>query len=133
MGSLLSEKEKKQRMRERGARLLEALKHAARCKDKACPIEACSRIKSMIAHFMNCKIKISGGCQECKRFLHMVQVHKRRCTDGQECQVPFCAEYQRYTEKRREAHQYRRRLHSMNEDNVPSDSSRSSSPDQNTV
>lgn len=68
---------------------LQALVHASSCDSSDCGQAPCKKMKELLTHRLNCKIRVRGGCEVCRRVLCLVQMHARNCSLKQ-CRVPHC-------------------------------------------
>ena len=65
------------------------LLHASTCRSPKCNSANCAKMKGLLKHGSQCKIKAQGGCNICKRIWALLQIHARQCkTDN--CPVPNC-------------------------------------------
>jgi hypothetical protein len=88
------------------------LLHAATCKSSSCPSANCTKMKGLLKHGTQCKIKATGGCPLCKRIWALLQLHARTCKEDV-CPVPNCMairEKFRQLKKQQQAMDDRRRL-----------------------
>ena len=83
---------------------MEALVHICRdgCKtigpyDKApkqdegpCGYTACKALELLVRHFAACKLRVPGGCAQCKRMWQLLELHSLLCVDSDQCRVPLC-------------------------------------------
>ncbi|XP_021751426.1 BTB/POZ and TAZ domain-containing protein 4-like [Chenopodium quinoa] len=86
---------------------MEALVHICRdgCKtigphDKAlkedehpCGYTACKGLEQLVRHFAACKLRVPGGCAQCKRMWQLFELHSRLCIDSEACRVPLCRNF----------------------------------------
>merc|ERR1711988_2095027 len=59
-----------------------------------CSRPECKKMKSLLRHRNECRVRASGGCDTCQRILCLLQMHARRCTTPG-CEVLYCAELKR--------------------------------------
>ena len=88
------------------------LLHAATCTSPKCPSANCTKMKGLLKHGSQCKIKVSGGCHVCKRIWALLQIHARQCK-AKNCPIPNCnviRERVRQLKKQQQAMDDRRRL-----------------------
>ncbi|XP_074308848.1 BTB/POZ and TAZ domain-containing protein 4 [Silene latifolia] len=92
---------------------MEALVHICRdgCKtigphDKApkedeapCTYSACKGLELLLRHFAACKLRVSGGCAQCKRMGQLLELHSRLCVDSDACRVPLCRNFKERSRK----------------------------------
>ena len=65
------------------------LLHASTCRSPKCNSANCAKMKGLLKHGSQCKVKAQGGCNICKRIWALLQIHARQCkTDN--CPVPNC-------------------------------------------
>ena len=69
------------------------LVHACACKNRKCPSTICAKMKALLHHGANCKIRATNGCPTCKRIWALLQIHARQCLAQHGCPVSifFCA------------------------------------------
>lgn len=87
------------------------LQHAATCNSQKCPSANCTKMKGLLKHGAQCKVKAAGGCNVCKRIWALLQIHARQCKATQ-CPVPNCMairERVRQLKKQQQAMDDRRR------------------------
>jgi E1A/CREB-binding protein len=70
-------------------KMLELLVHASQCGSATCQYPKCRSVKGLFRHGINCKIRASGGCGNCKRMWYLLQLHARSCKESG-CRVPRC-------------------------------------------
>ena len=66
------------------------LVHTSDCTDKKCASDNCAKMKSLLRHCEQCKMRATGGCSTCKRIWALLQIHARQCRVDQGCPVPRC-------------------------------------------
>ena len=68
------------------------LVHASACKNRKCPSANCAKMKALLRHGANCKIRATNGCPTCKRIWALLQIHARQCRVQHGCPVSifFC-------------------------------------------
>ena len=66
------------------------LVHASQCRDPMCKQPSCSKMKRVLRHTRDCKLRMSGNCIICKQFLQLCYSHAKSCKDDK-CPVPICA------------------------------------------
>ena len=71
-------------------RCIQFLVHASQCRDPMCKQPSCIKMKRVLRHTRDCKVRMSGNCTICKQFLLLCYSHAKRCTDDK-CPVPICA------------------------------------------
>jgi len=106
----LTEAQRKERQRSIQLHMT-LLQHAATCHSPKCPSANCTKMKGLLKHGAQCKIKATGGCNVCKRIWALLQIHARQCKASQ-CPVPNCMairERVRQLKKQQQAMDDRRR------------------------
>jgi hypothetical protein len=106
----LTEAQRKERQRSIQLHMT-LLQHAATCNSPKCPSANCTKMKGLLKHGAQCKIKATGGCNVCKRIWALLQIHARQCKASQ-CPVPNCMairERVRQLKKQQQAMDDRRR------------------------
>ena len=48
--------------------------------------KVCNKVKALFHHGVNCQVRVTGGCQTCKRMWALLHLHARQC---QSAQCPF--------------------------------------------
>ena len=69
---------------------IQFLVHASHCRDPMCKQPSCIKMKRVLRHTRDCKLRISGKCTICKQFLLLCYSHAKSCKDDN-CHVPICA------------------------------------------
>lgn len=72
--------------------LLDVIEHASLChsiKTQPCTYPHCRQIKKLFAHASRCEVRLSGGCQFCKKVWQGLTLHSRNCKDSA-CRIPRC-------------------------------------------
>ncbi|KAL5459888.1 hypothetical protein EMCRGX_G033276, partial [Ephydatia muelleri] len=69
---------------------IQYLLHACPCKDAHCKLPGCVKIKRILKHTRDCKLRQLGNCTVCKQFLVLCYTHAKSCNE-QSCPVPICA------------------------------------------
>lgn len=106
----LTEAQRKERQRSIQLHMT-LLLHAATCANPKCPSANCTKMKGLLKHGGQCKIKANGGCNVCKRIWALLQIHARQCK-AKNCPVPNCMairERVRQLKKQQQAMDDRRR------------------------
>lgn len=65
------------------------LLHASTCRSAECQSANCAKMKGLLKHGTQCKIKATGGCNVCKRIWALLQIHAKQCKQ-ENCPVPNC-------------------------------------------
>ena len=61
---------------------IESLIHASQCRNPHCKIPNCIRIKRILRHTRDCRLRATGNnCQICKQFLFLVYSHAKNCKE----------------------------------------------------
>lgn len=58
-----------------------------------CSYSACKGLELLVRHFAGCKLRVPGGCIQCKRMWQLLELHSRLCADSQVCKVPLCRNF----------------------------------------
>ncbi len=69
---------------------IQFLVHASQCRDPTCKLPSCIKMKRVLRHTRDCKLRMSGSCTVCKQFLLLCYSHAKSCTEDK-CPVPVCA------------------------------------------
>ncbi|KAG4911888.1 hypothetical protein JHK82_052477 [Glycine max] len=80
--------------------LLDVIEHASLChsiKTQPCTYPHCSQIKKLFAHASRCEVRLSGGCQFCKKVWQGLTLHSRNCKDSA-CRIPRCMDLKKQIE-----------------------------------
>jgi len=65
------------------------LVHAASCKDSACLVPHCNKMKKIHSHFLECSVQ---DCAISKKLKPLTYIHAKHCTASTgECVIPYCA------------------------------------------
>ncbi|XP_019862925.1 PREDICTED: CREB-binding protein-like isoform X2 [Amphimedon queenslandica] len=100
-------------------RRIEFLIHACQCRDSSCSKQLCIKMKQLLRHAQNCKMRSSGKCSVCNFFVKLCAAHAQECREIK-CPVPLCANLKKKTRERRMREQARsfqladRRIMAMN-------------------
>lgn len=70
-------------------RCITSLVHACQCKNANCRINACHKMKRVVAHTLGCRRKTNNSCPICKQMIALCCYHAKHCTENK-CPVPFC-------------------------------------------
>lgn len=101
----------------------EFLIHACQCRDATCSKQMCIKMKQLLRHTRDCKMRSSGKCTACNFFLKMCALHAQECREIK-CPVPLCANLKQRMRERRQREQARsyelanRRIKAMNRSNA---------------
>ena len=97
----------------------EFLIHACQCRDSSCSKQLCIKMKQLLRHARDCKMRTSGKCTACNFFIKLCATHAQECREIK-CPVPLCASLKKKTRERRVREQARsfqladRRIMAMN-------------------
>ncbi|BAD87545.1 putative BTB and TAZ domain protein [Oryza sativa Japonica Group] len=58
-----------------------------------CRFPACKGIELLLRHFSACKMRVPGGCANCKRIWQLLELHSRMCSALETCHVPLCRHF----------------------------------------
>jgi E1A/CREB-binding protein len=72
-------------------RTLQLLVHACSCNNPQCGSSSCRKVRQLFQHAVQCQLKVTGGCQLCKKMWCLLNLHAKSCTAA-ECPVPRCRE-----------------------------------------
>ncbi|KAL3506910.1 hypothetical protein ACH5RR_032292 [Cinchona calisaya] len=59
----------------------------------SCSFPACKGIETLVRHFSSCKMRVPGGCTQCKRMWQLLELHSRMCSEPDFCKVPLCRHF----------------------------------------
>jgi len=90
-------------------KMLELLVHASQCGSGTCQYPKCRSVKGLFRHGINCKIRASGGCGNCKRMWYLLQLHARSCKESG-CRVPRCRDLNEHLRRLQQQAESRRRV-----------------------
>ncbi|KIY94311.1 E1A/CREB-binding protein [Monoraphidium neglectum] len=79
---------------ERAAQLqktLQLLVHACSCNNPQCGSNSCRKVRQLFQHAVQCQLRVTGGCQLCKKMWCLLNLHAKGCTTT-DCPVPRCRE-----------------------------------------
>ena len=85
---------------------IQFLVHASQCRDPMCKQPSCIKMKRVLRHTRDCKLRMSGNCTICKQFLLLCYSHAKSCTDDK-CPVPICARIKKNLREQRAQSQKR--------------------------
>ena len=89
---------------------IQSLVHACQCRDMSCKLQSCIKMKRVIRHTRDCRLRNNGNCSICKQFVALCLFHARSCNENQ-CSVPLCSKIkQKFEELRIEHHIHQDRL-----------------------
>lgn len=97
---------------------IEYLIHASQCRDLNCHQPYCIKMKQLLRHTRDCKLRASGTCMICKHFILLCVTHARECKQTN-CLLPVCASIKQKLREQRQLQQNRnfehvqRRMHRM--------------------
>ncbi|XP_019854901.1 PREDICTED: uncharacterized protein LOC100636542 [Amphimedon queenslandica] len=84
----------------------EFLIHACQCKDSSCSKQLCIKMKQLLRHARDCKMRTSGKCSVCNFFIKLCAAHAQECHEVK-CPVPLCASLKKQTRERQMKEQAR--------------------------
>ena len=99
-------------------RRIEYLIHASQCYDSNCRQPYCIKMKQLLRHTRDCKLRQAGTCMICKHFILLCVTHARACKENK-CQLRVCASIKQKLREQRQQQQNRnfehvqRRMHRM--------------------
>ena len=79
---------------------IQSLVHACQCRDMTCKIESCIKMKRVIRHTRDCRLRNNGDCTICKQFVALCLFHASNCNENQ-CSVPLCSNIKQKLKKQR--------------------------------
>lgn len=59
----------------------------------ACKFPACKGVELLVRHFAACKMRVPGGCANCKRIWQLLELHSCMCPTTDSCRVPLCRHF----------------------------------------
>ena len=83
---------------------IQSLVHACQCRDMTCKLQSCIKMKRVIRHTRDCRLRNNGNCSICKQFVALCLFHARNCNENQ-CSVPLCSNIKQKLKKKRIEHQ----------------------------
>jgi E1A/CREB-binding protein len=98
----------------------EFLIHACQCRDPSCSKPLCIKMKQLLRHARDCKMRLTGKCTACNFFIRTCALHAQECRETK-CPVPICANLKqkirerRLREKTRSMQTVKRRMAKMNQ------------------
>ena len=102
----------------------EFLIHACQCRDPTCAKPLCIKMKQLLRHARDCKMRSSGKCTACNFFIRICVMHAQECREIK-CPVPICPNLKQKMRERRQREQKRsyelarRRMRKMNQQASP--------------
>ena len=69
---------------------LQSLVHACQCRDMTCKLQSCIKMKRVIRHTQDCRLRNNGNCNICQQFVILCMLHARDCNENQ-CSVQLCS------------------------------------------
>ncbi|CAF2083571.1 unnamed protein product [Brassica napus] len=85
------------------------LVHAIQCRlAKDCQYPNCRYVNRLFQHAVHCKIRVGGGCDRCKKMVHLLQSHARACNESN-CDVVRCGELKEHLRRIQQRSESRRR------------------------
>ncbi|KAJ0257174.1 Histone acetyltransferase HAC12 [Hirschfeldia incana] len=90
-------------------RMRNLLVHGVRCRTGAdCQYPNCRVVSGLFEHALHCTIQCRGGCVQCKKMWHLLQIHSRDCNDSN-CGVLRCGEIKENQRRLQQRSESRRR------------------------
>ncbi|XP_065885068.1 CREB-binding protein-like isoform X2 [Dysidea avara] len=77
---------------------IQSLVHACQCRDMSCKLQSCIKMKRVIRHTRDCRLRNNGNCSICKQFVALCLYHARNCKEAC-CSVPLCRNIKQKLEK----------------------------------
>ncbi|XP_039142760.1 histone acetyltransferase HAC12-like isoform X2 [Dioscorea cayenensis subsp. rotundata] len=71
------------------------LELALKCSETKCSHAHCRQFRELFSHTNDCRIRVNGGCVNCKRAQFVMVVHAKYCKDGN-CRAPSCSKMKAY-------------------------------------
>ena len=85
------------------------LVHACSCNNPACPSSSCKKVRQLFQHAVQCTLKVTGGCQMCKKMWCLLNLHAKSCNRS-DCPVPRCRELKDLRRRQAARQEDKRRL-----------------------
>ncbi|KAG1671872.1 hypothetical protein FOA52_003439 [Chlamydomonas sp. UWO 241] len=104
----LTEGERKERS-EQLQRTMALLVHACSCNNPLCASNSCRKVRQLFHHAMHCQVKVTGGCQTCKKIWCLLNLHAKSCTQP-DCPVPRCRELKEIRRRQASRQEEQRRV-----------------------
>ncbi|KAF8053136.1 hypothetical protein N665_1462s0019 [Sinapis alba] len=90
-------------------KMRDLLVHGVLCRPGTdCQYPNCRIVTRLFKHATRCTIKYSGGCIQCKKICHLLQIHARDCNDSN-CNVIRCGEIKENLRRLQQRSESRRR------------------------
>ncbi|KAF1329179.1 Histone acetyltransferase, partial [Globisporangium splendens] len=97
--ALTEEQRRVQENRAKNVRLhMQLLVHSSTCANGSCGSSNCEKMKELMRHGAQCKLRAYGGCTICRRVWALLQLHARQCREY-ECKVPRCHDLREHVRK----------------------------------
>ncbi|XP_078496827.1 histone acetyltransferase p300-like [Lissotriton helveticus] len=99
-------------------RCIQSLVHACKCSNDNCSLLSCQKMKRVIQHTKDCKLKANLSCPICKELMALCCFHAKHCKVDR-CPVPFCLsikhklQQQQLLQRLQQAQMLRRRMANM--------------------
>ncbi|PHT80952.1 hypothetical protein T459_13967 [Capsicum annuum] len=77
-------------------KMLDLLLLNSQCHFPHCPYPNCRKVKGLLRHGIQCKIRLSRGCVLCKKMWYLLQLHARAYKDSSDCHVPRCRDLKQH-------------------------------------
>ena len=82
---------------------IQSLVHACQCRDMTCKLKSCIKMKRVIRHTRDCRLRNNGNCSICKQFVALCLFHAHNCNESQ-CSVPLCSNIKQKLKKQQIEH-----------------------------
>ncbi|KAL0865223.1 hypothetical protein Bca101_044341 [Brassica carinata] len=90
-------------------KMRDLLVHGMRCRPGTdCQYPNCRIVSGLFKHAIHCTIQYRGGCVQCKKMWHLLQIHARDCNDSN-CDVLRCGEIKENLRRLQQRSESRRR------------------------
>ncbi|KAF3676631.1 hypothetical protein FXO37_05230 [Capsicum annuum] len=77
-------------------KMLDLLLLNSQCHFPHCPYPNCRKVKGLLRHGIQCKIRLSRGCVLCKKMWYLLQLQARAYKDSSDCHVPRCRDLKQH-------------------------------------
>jgi len=104
----LTEAERRER-NEQLQKTMQLLVHACNCNNPQCGSNSCRKVRQLFQHAVVCQVKVTGGCQMCKKMWCLLNLHSKSCTRS-DCPVPRCRELKELRRRQTARQEDKRRM-----------------------